>query len=150
MMSTTASELLRSPLEALERTYCEAPARAAPARRFRGAAICRVGNPRARSLAASAIVWPFEHLPFWVDFVTCTWAFEHPRVRAGRFRVDPGRSRWRDTDALRLRYDVSRLPFRRLLYDEVKPLTESVCLGIGGINQDRGAGDLFFFVLDAQ
>lgn len=92
---------------------------------------------------------PFERLSFGVDFVRRTWFFVHHAVRMGRFRIEPGRSRWRDTDTLRLRYDVSRLPFRGLLYDEVKPLGDGLCLGLGGIDFDRGRGDLFFFLLEA-
>jgi hypothetical protein len=34
-----------------------------------------------------------------------------------------------------------------LLYDEVKMLSPSLCLGIGGINAARGRGDHFFFAL---
>lgn len=149
MMEMTAHELRTSPLEVLERVYRDAPARPVAERRFRGEAIGRTGTRFARSGATTAMLLPFERLTFWVDFVTRTWAFVHPRVRMGRFRVDPGRSRWRDTETLRLRYDVSRLPFRRVLYDEVKPLSDTVCLGLGGINFDRGTGDLFFFVLEA-
>jgi hypothetical protein len=35
-----------------------------------------------------------------------------------------------------------------MLYDEVKPLSRDACLGIGGVNAGRGAGDHFFFVLE--
>lgn len=147
-MAPTAQELRTSPLEVLERVYRDAPSRSAPLRRFRGEALVRTGARFAGSAAATAILLPFERLGFWVDFATRTWAFVHPRARMGRFRVDPGRSRWRDTETLRLRYDVSRLPFRRILYDEVKPLSDDVCLGLGGINFARGTGDLFYFVLE--
>lgn len=146
-MEMTAAQLQGSPLEVLERVYREAPARRPAARRFGGEALCRVDTRFARSPAASALLFPFEHLSFWVDFVACTWAFVHPLVRMGSFRVDLGASRWRDTQTLRLRYDASRLPFRRILYDEVKPLSDDLCLGLGGIDFDRGTGDLFYFVL---
>jgi hypothetical protein len=62
-----------------------------------------------------------------------------------------GRSRWRDTETVRLHYEVSRLPgpVRAVLYDEVKVLSPSLCLGIGGINAARGRGDHFFYALVA-
>jgi hypothetical protein len=106
-----------------------------------------VDTPFARSAAVTALLLPFERLAFGVDFTTSTWSFVHARARVGRFRVEPGRSRWRDTDTLRLRYDVSRLPFRGVLYDEVKPLEGGACLCLGGIDYPRGRGDLFYFLL---
>jgi len=68
----------------------------------------------------------------------------------GHFQTQVGESRWRDTDAVSLRYQRSRLPrfVRDVLYDELKPLSADLVLGIGGINQDRGAGDHFFFALE--
>jgi hypothetical protein len=145
---TTSKSLRRASLDDLERIYREAPLGPAPTRRLRGHALARVGTRFARSAAVTATLLPFERLAFWVDFERAAWAFVHPRIRLGRFRVDPGRSRWRDTDTLRLRYDVSRLPLRGVLYDEVKPLDATLCLGLGGINLDEGRGDLFFFLLE--
>jgi hypothetical protein len=48
---------------------------------------------------------------------------------------------------LQLHYDVSRLPIRRVLYDEIKPLADGTILGLGGIDAGRGEGDHFFFEL---
>jgi hypothetical protein len=146
---TTASALRGSSVEALEQLYRDAPIGPAPSGRFRGEALHRVDAPHTRSPAVSAILVPFERATFGIDFTSCTWFFFHPRVRIGRFRAEPGRSRWRDTETLRLRYDVSRLPIRAALYDEVKPLTDTLCLGLGGINLPKGRGDLFFFLLEA-
>ena len=147
---TTAQALRDSPIEALEQLYREAPARPAPPRRFRGEVLHRVDTPFARSAAITALLVPFERAPFGVDFVTRTWFFFHPRLRVGHFRVEPGRSRWRDTEALLMRYDVSRLPIRGVLYDEVKPLGDTLCLALGGLDFERGTGDLFFFLLEAM
>jgi hypothetical protein len=145
---TTAQELRSSPLEVLERLYREAPVGPVPSKRFHGEVLHRVDSPFAHSMAAAAVVLPFERLSFGVDFESCAWFFLHPRVRMGHFRVEPGRSRWRDTQTLQLHYDVSKLPFRGVLYDEVKPLSETLCLGLGGLNRD--VGDLFCFVLEAR
>lgn len=147
---TTVQGLRDSPLEALEQLYRDAPTGPVPARRFRGEVLRRVDTRFARSTTATALLVPFERLPFGVDFETCTWFFLHARVRLGRFRVEPGRSRWRETQTLRLVYDVSRLPFRGVLYDEVKPLNDTLCLGLGGLNRGVGMGDLFFFLLEAR
>jgi len=94
----------------------------------------------------------FGLLPFGVDFQRNLWWFGHPRLAAGRFRLSPApvHSRWRETEVLALEYDVSRLP-RRVrdgLYDEVKPITERLCLGLGGLNREVGEGDHFFFALE--
>ncbi len=145
---TTIQTLRGSSVEDLERLYRDAPVAPMPLRRYRGEALARVSTRFARSVPISALLVPWERLPFGIDFAARTWFFFHPRVRTGRFRIEPGRSRWRDTDTLRMRYDVSRLPIRSLLYDEVKPLDETLCLGLGGINFGKGRGDLFFFALE--
>jgi hypothetical protein len=146
---TSLQTLRASPVEALERLFVDAPTGPAPEGPMRGEFLCRVATPFARSAFVSALLLPFERLSFGVDFRSRTWFFVHPRVRIGRFRVDPGRSRWRDTETLRLRYDVSKLPFRAVLYDEVKPLEGGLCLCLGGIDYPTGRGDLFFFSLEA-
>jgi hypothetical protein len=91
----------------------------------------------------------FKYGPFGVDFDRSLWWFQHPRLALGAFSASAGRSRWRATETLRLDYGSSRLPavVRDRLYDEVKPLSETLCLGIGGVNAPRDQGDLFFFAL---
>lgn len=147
---TTMQALRGSSVEALEQLYRQAPVGPTPSGRFRGEVLRRVATPFARSPLVTAMLLPFERLPFGVDFITETWFFFDPRLRVGRFRLQPGRSRWRDTDTLYLLYDVSHLPIRGVLYDEVKPLSDTLCLGLGGINLDKGRGDLFFFGLQAM
>lgn len=146
---TTKQALLAGPLELLEAVYRDTPARPAPAACFRGRVLHRVDAAFARSAIGDAIVAPFERLTFGVDFVRSCWFFVHPSLRTGRFRVELGRSRWRDTETLRLRYDRSRLPIRGLLYDEVKPLDDELCLGLGGVQLGPGRGDVFWFLLEA-
>ncbi len=146
---TTIQQLRDSSIEELERLYRDTSVAPAPHGRFRGEALARVSTRFALSAPITAMLVPWERLPFGVDFASRTWFFVDPRVRTGRFRLEPGRSRWRDTDTLRMLYDVSRLPIRGLLYDEVKPLDETLCLGLGGINFAKGRGDLFFFALEA-
>ncbi len=91
----------------------------------------------------------FAWMPFGIDFDRRLWFFGHRAAALGRFRMEEGESRWRTGRTLRLHYDVSRLPrtVTRWLYDEVKPLDEGLCLGIGGINGPRGMGERFFFAL---
>ena len=71
------------------------------------------------------------------------------RFAIGRFDARIGPSRWRDTDAIQLHYDPSRLPgpIKGRLYDEIKPLSGDLVLGLGGVNAERGEGDHFWFVL---
>lgn len=77
------------------------------------------------------------------------WWFFEPGFSMGRFRLERGRSRWRDAEVLRLRYDPSRLPVRGLLYDEIKPLPDGRILGLGGTNHDAPLGDHFWFELES-
>lgn len=91
----------------------------------------------------------FDWTRFGIDFDRRLWWFGWPGAGIGRFRDSPGPSRWRDTDVLRLEYDVSRLPspVRKLLYDEIKPLDDDHALGLGGLDAPRGEGDHFWFEL---
>lgn len=148
---TTGQELRNSSLEALERLYRSTPPRPAPRGSFHGEVLHRVNSPFARSMSAAAVTWPFERLRFGVDFNAGAWFFLHPGLRLARFRLTPGPSRWRDAQTLQLHYDLSQLPFREQLYDEVKPLSDTLCLGLGGLNrQPENEGDLFFFLLEAR
>ena len=45
-------------------------------------------------------------------------------------------------------YDVSRLPFRGVLYDEVKPLSDAVCLGLSDRLHTRDTLGTVFRLLD--
>lgn len=148
-MEISEKELRGHSLEALERLYRDAPLGPAPSTLFRGQVLQRIDTAFARSRTGSAVALPFERVSFGIDFTRCAWFFVHPRLQAGHFRLEAGRSRWRDTQTLQLHYDVSRLPFRGLLYDEVKPLSSTLALGLGGLNRDVGTGDLFFFLLQA-
>ena len=145
----TPTELRACSLAALETLYRDAPIGPRPGGRFRGQVLTRVDSRLARSRRGGAILAPFEHAAFGIDFASATWFFFRPWVRIGRFRMERGSSRWRDAEVFKLEYDVSRLPrpVRGLLYDEVKPLSETLCLGLGGINAEAGEGDLFFFAL---
>ncbi|MBW2528013.1 MAG: hypothetical protein JRI23_27780 [Deltaproteobacteria bacterium] len=142
-------ELQRSSLAELEAIYAEPNGDIALAGRFRGIHLVRLDRPdRRRRLAAAS--YPFQVVPFGIDFDTHRWFFLHPVAQMGRFEALPGRSRWRDADVVRLHYANSGLPLfvRGLLYDEVKPLSDDLCLGMGGINDVRGRGDHFFFALE--
>ncbi len=149
-MTMTREALRRSSLDELEAQFCQAIMGPVPTQRYRGEVLHRVDTPFARTLTASLLMLPFERMGFGVDFSERDWFFLDPRLHLGRFRMEPGPSRWRDTSVLRLVYDASRLPFRGLLYDEVKPLSDSLCLGLGGINRGPGQGELFFFLLEAD
>ncbi len=122
-----------------------------PRGRYRGRVLHRLDNATARSKRWR---WSqragFEWLPFGIDFDRRLWTFGSREWGIGRFDVRLGPSRWRDTEAIGLRYGPSRLPtaVRELLYDEVKPLDDRWMLGIGGMNAGPGVGDHFFFSLE--
>lgn len=121
-----------------------------PRGRYRGVHLAWIPQgPEALRWVQPALVLGFAWLPFGVDFDEQHWYFGHRALTIGRFRMDEGESRWRRGRALRLHYDVSRLPqfVTRWLYDEVKPIDAQLCLGIGGLNAPKGRGERFFFAL---
>lgn len=135
-------------IASLERAFVDAPLRPLPGGLVRGAFLGFVDSAGARRRtirAGDTLV--FRALRWGLDLDARRWWFEHPRLAAGHFRVVQGRSRWRDTDVLQLHYDVSRLPFRGILYDEIKPQGDGRVLGLGGLDGARGEGDHFFFEL---
>jgi hypothetical protein len=145
------SELDGASLESLERIYRETPLGPPPSGSYRGRFLCWLPTPGARRwhvrLMDGILFVPSR---FGVDFDRNLWWFVTPRVALGRFEVTPGPSRWRETDTFRLTYGVSKLPrpVRGMLYDEVKPLSDGVCLGLGGVDAETGEGDHFYFVLE--
>jgi hypothetical protein len=146
----TFQDLRASSADELERIYATDLPVQVPTGCFRGKTLMRIDNPGARKVSSRIIGFVgFEATPFGIDFDESCWYFWHPRLRIGAFRAHIGPSRWRDTEAVTLHYEVSRLPqpIRGVLYDEVKPLSPTVCLGMGGLNAGRDQGDHFFFAL---
>ncbi len=145
---TTLGRLTRPELEEL---YLQDRPIEIPSGLYRAVHLCWLENPTARRRRVRAALSPLFALPpFGIDFRSRRWWFYYPRLQAGSFIPTPGTSRWRDTAALRLTYDVSRLPrpLRSRLYDEIKPLSEDTCLGMGGVNAEKGRGDIFFFGME--
>ena len=142
---------LRASLPELERWYLEAPVCEKPRGLFHGRHLAWLPTTAPRWLRPTLVVG-FCWLVFGVDFDRDVWFFVDRRLRIGRFRADIGRSRWRDTRAVRLHYDISSLPGRvsGFLYDEVKPIDERRCLGMGGVNAPAGRGEQFFFLLEKE
>lgn len=141
---------VRASREQLEARFEGAPLAGLPRGTYWGRHLCWIPNrhPPPRWLRP-ALTFGFRWMPFGIDFDDRSWFFAGRRLRTGRFRLEVGQSRWRNAEVLRLYYDVSRLPraVRAMLYDEVKPIDEHHCLGIGGINAPEGQGEQFFFVL---
>lgn len=137
-------------VDELERQYREPRAVSVPRGAFRGVHLGWLDTPAAHH----PVLRPLEELffarlPWWVDFDRRRWFWFHRSISVAHFTPSAGPSRWRDTDALRLLYDDRHLPERanQFLYDEVKPLNDEVCLGLGGISDRRGVGEQFFFLL---
>lgn len=99
--------------------------------------------PTARAIDSAMFVWT----RFGLDFGQARWWFVTPRLTIGHFRLERGPSRWREAEVLKVIYDVSRLPIRGYLYDELKPLPDGRLLGMAGINAEAGEGEHFFFEL---
>jgi hypothetical protein len=147
----TLDDLRALSVDELEAHWVGAPAPTLPDGVYRGHHLARIDNAGSRRPHWR---WSqrvaFEWAPFGVDFDRRLWFFFTTRLALGRFEPRVGPSRWRHTDAVGLHYDPSRLPapIRGVLYDEVKPLTERLLLGIGGIRAGRDEGDHFFFALE--
>lgn len=142
-------QLEQSSLAELEAIYAERDPVRSPTGRFRGVHLLRLDRPGARRPWYVGSVG-FGHVSFGIDFDQRRWFFVHPELQVGRFVTHVGPSRWRDATVVQLHYGVSRAPrfVRQVLYDEVKPLSDELCLGMGGIALDRGKGDHFFFALE--
>ena len=146
----TLQELASYSERDLESLWARPAELSAPRGVYRGHMLMRLDNPGARRARWRwGQTLAFDWTPFGIDFDRRLWFFFSPVLAAGRFDARPGPSRWRETSAIGLHYQVSRLPgpVRRVLYDEVKPLSTSMMLGMGGINDVRGKGDHFFFAL---
>jgi hypothetical protein len=144
------SDLQEKSLPELESLWHKTPLGPRPLGKFRGRFLKWTDSPGSRKLAVRALDYPaFVISPFGIDFDKSAWWFVHPRLAAGRFELREGRSRWRDTEAMQVHYDPSRLPaaIKSMFYDEVKQLSGSLVLGFGGLNAERGEGDHFFFAL---
>jgi len=150
LSSMVLSDLKHESAAALERLYAHANPFDVPEGCYRGTYLAPVDSRGARRLTNRLMVLGGFRLPrFGVDFDRRAWWFGHPRLQVGAFVPRAGPSRWRDTRTVGLHYDPSFLPglVKQLLYDEVKPLSPHLCLGIGGISRPAGEGELFFFAL---
>ena len=144
-----AQQLKRLSRDELEALFADPRPVVIPQGYFRGVHLRRVDEPgRRRPLLP--FTWAFGQTPFGVDFGRRDWTFIGTLIRMGRFTPLVERSRWRDTQVVALHYELSRLPLalRRMLYDEVVPLSDDLCLGIGGLKGPAGVGDHFFFALE--
>ncbi len=119
---------------------------------YKGVYLKRLSNPGADNLFNRVSQWAaFDAMSFGLNFYPDygDWFFYHSSVAMGRFTPRIEQSRWRDTNTITLNYQVSKLPspVRNVLYDEIKPMTDSLLLGMGGLNRDRDVGDHFFFAI---
>ena len=130
----------------LERIYREAPLAPLPGGLWAGQYVHELPMPAGEKLAARAM---FKWTRFGLDLDRHGWWFRRPEARVvGHFMTSVGPSRWRDAEVVRLDYrKTTPWPLRRLLYDELKPLSDSVVLGLGGINRAGPTGAWFYFVL---
>ncbi len=113
----------------------------------------RLENAGANNIFNLTAQWlMFDLTPFGLNFYPDfgDWFFFHPALALGKFTSSPGKSRWRETETIRLNYRISRLPtgISSILYDEIKTLSENILLGIGGVNAEKGQGDHFFFAIE--
>lgn len=151
-LPTSIADLRAAGASGLESLYgAERSLEPRPRGLWRGHYLRRLDNRGARApLSRVAQRLLFRTPPWGIDFDRGRWFFlDRPVLAAGHFALRAGPSRWRDTTALSFDYSLSRLPspVTRMLYDELKPLSDELILGLGGENRDRGLGDHFWFGL---
>ncbi len=147
------ADLKGASLAELEALYLARPVLPLPAGLLTGRLLGWLDAPEARHpLWRPLLTGMFELAPFGVDFDRRRWFFGHRRLQVGRFEASPGPSVWHPTETYRLGYEGSRLPgpIRGLLYDELKPLSDRLCLGIGGLNPSGRPAAVFFFGLERE
>jgi len=135
----------------LEELYCRNSSIEIPQGCWSGRLLHWLDSPESRNRFYRPILAAmFQYSPFGIDFENRCWYFWNSRLKAGSFTAAVDQSLWRPTNTVVLRYEVSRLPgpIKRLLYDEVKPISGRLCLGMGGINLTGRPGEIFFFGLE--
>jgi hypothetical protein len=143
-------ELCHAERDELEACYARASALDVPRGVFRGRHLMWLDTRAARHPVLRPVEeLVFARLPWRIDFARRRWYWLGAPVGFGHFSPSIGPSRWRDTETVRMLYDDRALPgfVNQFLYDEVKPLSADVCLGLGGISAGRGKGEQFFFAL---
>ncbi|MCB9555289.1 MAG: hypothetical protein H6707_04240 [Deltaproteobacteria bacterium] len=148
--SITIEHLRCASAERLEAIYAAPHSAPAPSGLYR--CIDLGPTPANGARWAKLAVTLFFQLELAIDFDRRCWLIGPCRWATGEFSLPCQPSRWRATETYCFDYRETRLPepIRCLLYDEVKPLTEGLCLGLGGINADAGRGDLRYFALVRQ
>ena len=142
--------LARANTEELERLYAMPRDVSVPRGIFAGYHLCWLNTAAAHHPILRPVEELFFHrLRWYVDFDRRCWFWFSKKLPVGHFTPSVGASRWRETETIRLLYDDRRLPnlVNQWLYDEVKPLSEDTCLGIGGISAGPGRGEQFLFGL---
>ena len=150
VVAPTFDQVCRATPAELETLYAEQCPVAIPTGVWRGRHLMWLDTEAARH----PILRPLEELvfarlPWSIDFDRRRWFWLGMPIGVGHFSPSAGPSRWRDAETLRLLYDDRALPgfVNQFLYDEVKPLSDELCLGLGGISAGRGKGEQFFFAL---
>jgi hypothetical protein len=140
-----AATVAAASLPELERLYTGAPLAPLPGGVWRGRYLHELPMPLGEKLIARAMFkWP----TFGLDLDAPGWWFGSPARVVGRFTPVVGPSRWRDTEVVRLDYRrTTPWPLSRLLYDELRPLSPDLILGLGGINRSGERGAWFYFAL---
>ncbi|MGE0550825.1 MAG: hypothetical protein AB7O24_31705 [Kofleriaceae bacterium] len=136
-------QLDHASLDQLEALYASAPPAPLPSGVWLGRYLQEHPMTRGERATARAM---FKWTRFGLDLDEHCWWLGRPSFRVGRFQPIAGRSRWRDTDVIRLDYrDTKPRPLRRVLYDELRPLADGSILGLGGINRPA---PWFYFALE--
>lgn len=149
----TLQELKEKSLSELESIYQNPfPQQQPPPGIYKGTWLKRINSTGAKNPLFMVPQWfLFDVLPYGIEFTNKggIWFFMNPALRIGRFSSNIGPSRFRNTECTRMFYNESDVPspISRLLYDEVKVLSPSLLLGLGGMNFEKGEGDHFYFAL---
>jgi hypothetical protein len=147
--------LLRNKSEReLDEIFCSSGEARLPAPgNYQGAWLTWIENPGTRKpFNQISQTLMFKLTPFGITFnadSTGIWYFFNPLLAAGNFMMRAEPSYWRETEAVSLNYEMSKLPglVKGMLYDEIKVIDNNHILGLGGFKAPRDEGDNFYFLL---
>ncbi len=134
----------------LDALYSERRPAAWPAGCARGRLLAWVPGPATRHpLWRPLLAAMFQLSPFGLDYDRRCWFFGLRPLCSAHFDISLGASRWRPGPCYRLHYDSSSLPqaVRNRLYDEIKPLTPDLGLGLAGLHFKGRPVPVFYFAL---
>lgn len=141
-MEATVQRFAAMPLEALEHIWRTRACAPLPGGVWQGHYLRELPMSLPKRLLSRAM---FKRRMFGLDLNYNRWWFRDNSRLLAHFEPHVGRSRWRDTEVVQVRYErTGPALLKGMLYDELKPLDDRTILGLGG---SKRGGAWFYFVM---